>query len=62
MKKNLAKKLHNRDEVILKKSFDGKERILSLCGNPKVLQNFIFVDLFESNGSVLRDVPHKFLK
>lgn len=62
MKKEEAKKLHHKDEVVLKKTFDGYERTLQVCGEPKINGKFILIDLLDTNGSLVKEVSHKFLK
>jgi hypothetical protein len=67
MNKKEAKKLHNGDEVILKKSFDGKKRVLKVCGisfkgDLKSQYSYVELDLFDENGNFIKDVNHKFLK
>lgn len=62
MKKQEAKQLKNRDEVILKKTFDGSERVLKICGDIKEQSGEIIVDLFDDNGCLVLNVSHKYLK
>lgn len=63
MKLSLAKKLHNRDEVLIKKSLLGEMQsaqvLNSRLGDSK---SIILFDVLLPNGSILLDVPHKMLK
>lgn len=68
MNYNQAKKIGNKDEVILKKSFNGTESVLTICGEPTKVKDpvkgnsVLLFSLFTSNGGLIKDVPHTYLK
>lgn len=62
MTKKEVLKLQNRDQVILLKSFDGKERALLICGDPQIDDSGVMVNLFDLDGTLIKKVSNKFLK
>lgn len=65
MKISEAKKLHNKDEVKVKKSFNGQEFYAHVCGSGQEIKEngktFLVFDLFISGGGILKNISHKFL-